>query len=96
MRRVVDVKVLPGFALNLKFDDDVSGVVDLTDLSDKGVFSVWSDRRVFEQVRIGTSGELVWADKIDLCPDALYLRITGKRPQDVFPMLRNEVAHSRE
>ena len=39
-------------------------------------------------MRIGSSGELAWGDEIDICPDALYLRITGKKPEDLFPKLQ--------
>ncbi len=47
------------------------------------------DPLAFNQVRIGSSGELVWDDRIDLCPDALYLKVTGKKPEDIFPALRD-------
>ena len=67
-----------------------AGVVDLSGLVGKGVFAIWYDRRIFEQVRIGSFGELVWGDQIDLCPDALYLKATGKKLEDVFPALRCE------
>jgi len=49
--------------------------------------SLWRNPNVFEQVRIGSFGELVWLDKIDLGPDSLYLKVTGKRPGDIFPPL---------
>jgi hypothetical protein len=94
MHRITKVKVLDGYRVELTFDDGVSGVADLADLAGKGVFAVWNDRRVFEHVRIGSSGELVWGKDIDLCPDALYLKVTGKRPEDIFPALRREVAHA--
>jgi hypothetical protein len=42
---------------------------------------------VFEQVSIGRSGEIKWNDAVDICPDAVYLQLTGKSPQDVFPAL---------
>lgn len=90
MRKVSKVNVLPGYRLELTFDDGVSGSVDVSDLVGKGVFALWRDLRFFEQVRIGSAGELAWGDRIDLCPDALYLRITGKNPEDVFPALRRE------
>jgi len=64
-----------------------SGVVDLSDLVGKGVFALWSDHHAFEQVRIGSFGELAWGDQIDLCPDSLYLKVTGKNPEEVFPAL---------
>jgi hypothetical protein len=48
---------------------------------------LWRNPHIFEQVQIGSFGELVWLDKIDLCPDSLYLKVTGKKPEDVFPTL---------
>jgi hypothetical protein len=94
MVRITKFKVLPGYRLELVFDDGVCGVVDLSELVGKGVFSYWRDRHAFEQVRIGSFGELVWGDKIDLCPDSLYFRATGKKPEDVFPALRREHAYA--
>jgi len=94
MRKISKVKVLQGYRLELAFDDGVSGVVDLSDLVGKGVFALWHDRHAFEQVRIGSFGELAWGDQIDLCPDSLYLKATGKKPEEVFPALRRERAHA--
>jgi hypothetical protein len=94
MKRISEVKVSQGYCLELVFDDGVHGVVDLSGLVGKGVFAIWCDRRIFEQVRIGSFGELIWADQIDLCPDALYLKATGKKPEDVFPALRCESIHA--
>ena len=94
MHKITGVKVLEPYRLELVFADGVRGIVDLSDLVGKGVFTLRRDYRAFEQVRIGSSGELVWDDQIDLCPDALYLRTTGKSPEDVFPTLRHETAHA--
>ena len=94
MVRITKFKVLPGYRLELVFDDGVCGVVDLSKLVGKGVFSSWCDHQFFEQVRIGSFGELVWGNNIDLCPDSLYFRATGKKPEDVFPALRREQAYS--
>jgi len=94
MRRISKVKVLPEYRLELEFDDGVAGVVDLSDNVGKGVFAVWRDPLVFERVRIGSSGELVWGEQVDLCPDALYLRVTGKQPEDIFPALRDRGIHA--
>jgi hypothetical protein len=94
MRRINDVKLLGDYRLALVFDDGVTGVVDLSELVGKGVFALWRDRAAFERVRIGNSGELVWDDQVDLCPDALYLKATGKKPEDLFPALRREPSHA--
>jgi hypothetical protein len=90
MRKITRVEVLRAHRLELTFDDGISGTVDLSDLVGKGVFSCWNDLSVFAQVRIGPSGELVWNEQVDLCPDSLYLKVTGKRPEDLFPALRSE------
>lgn len=94
MAKITKVKVLQGYNLELTFDDGVCGVVDLSELAGRGVFALWDDRHLFEQVRIGSFGELVWGDQIDLCPDSLYLRVTGKKSEDVFPALRREAAYA--
>jgi hypothetical protein len=76
--------------LSLEYDDGVSGDVDMSYLVGKGVFAAWRDPNAFKEVQIGSSGELVWKAGIDLCPDALYLKITGRKPEDLFPALRYE------
>ena len=94
MKRISNVKVLSGYRLELEFDDGVSGTVDLSEAVGKGVFALWGDPLAFNQVRIGSSGELCWGDRIDLCPDALYLKVTGKKPEDILPALREQPTHA--
>jgi hypothetical protein len=90
MVKVIKVSALKDYCLEVTFDDGVCGVVDLSELVGNGVFALWLDPHIFEQVRIGPSGELIWLDRVDLCPDSLYLKVTGKKPEDVFPALRSE------
>jgi len=85
---LVEVTPLPGYKLRLRYDDGVTGEADLSYLAGKGVFGLWNDPGNFEKVTIGPHGELSWGDEIDVCADALYLDITGKRPEEVFPNLR--------
>ena len=94
MRRIIKVKALSGYRLELEFDDGVSGTVDVSEAVGKGVFAVWRDPQAFERVRIGSSGELDWDAQVDLCPDALYLKVTGKKPEDMFPSLRDQPTHA--
>ncbi len=94
MRKVTQVKVVKNYLLELTFDDGRRGTVDLGGLVGKGVFALWLDRKAFEEVRIGPSGELAWGDQIDLCPDALYLKVTGKKVEEVFPVARRDAAHA--
>ena len=94
MFQLVDVKPLPDFKLALRYDDGTEGVVDLSHLAGKGVFRAWDRRGVFEDVSIGSGGEVRWGDTIDLCPHALYMQLTGASPEDIFPNLRNAATNA--
>jgi len=88
MIRPLAVKALPGYRLWLRYSDGAEGEVDLSDLARRGVFKAWEDKAFFEAVTIDEAGAVAWGEGIDLCPDALYLRLTGKAPDDLFPNLR--------
>jgi hypothetical protein len=90
MHRILSVVVLDGYQLDLTFDDGTRGLADLHELVGSGVFALWNNYRTFQNVKIGDGGELVWSDIVDLCPDSLYMRVTGKSPSDVFPSLKGE------
>jgi hypothetical protein len=40
---------------------------------------------VFGAVRLGPHGAIEWSPELELCPDAMYLRLTGKTVEEVFP-----------
>ena len=88
MVRLVDLKPVGSRHLWLRYDDGSEGVIDLSEFAGRGVFAIWQDERRFRQVRIGDGGEVVWDESVDLCADALYLKITGKRADEVFSNLR--------
>ena len=90
MFRPVKVEALPGYRLRVEFADGVVGEVDLHHLVGKGVFALWEDYAAFEQVYIGDVGQIAWSDEIDICPDTVYMQITGKTPEELFPSLSAE------
>ncbi|MCA1808324.1 MAG: DUF2442 domain-containing protein [Lentisphaerae bacterium] len=94
MHKITQVEVLEGYRLKLCFADGTTGEVVLSDLSGCGVFAPWVDYAEFRKVAIGDSGELVWSCGVDLCPDALYFKITGKKPEEEFPPLQPKLAHA--
>lgn len=89
MPQLIEVKPLSNFRVWLRYDDGVEGEVDLSDLAGRGVFKAWSDPTVFSAVRLGAHGAIEWGADIDICADAMYLRLTGKSPEDVFPGLKS-------
>ena len=92
MKRIIQVKTLKQYKLQVEFSDGTKGVVDLSSMVGKGVFSLWNDYSEFEKVQVGPLGELVWNETIDLCPDSIYLKITHRQPEEVFPSLKSEAA----
>jgi hypothetical protein len=90
MKKIVKVEVLENYRLNLVFSDGIQGVADLARLAGKGIFSLWDDYSEFQKVQIGDAGELTWGDQIDLCPDSLFMELSGKLAEDVFPGLKAE------
>lgn len=94
MLKVVQIKALPDYQLWLKFSDGVEGKVDLSHLVGKGVFKVWNDVQAFQAVHIGPYGEVSWSHDIELCPDALYMDVTGQSPEQLFPNLQFETAYA--
>ncbi len=87
MNKVVEAIPQDGFRLRLRFNDGVEGVVDLSDLAGRGVMSLWNDPEVFNSASVTETGAVEWPGGVDVCGDALYLRVTGKKPEEVFPNL---------
>ena len=87
MPRLMEVRARPGYGLWLRYEDGSEGEVDLSHLAGKGVFRAWNDTGVFESVGLEPHGAVAWGDSIELCMDALYLRLTGKTAEQLFPNL---------
>lgn len=92
--KVAEISPRGGYVLYLRFEGGAAGEVDLSDFAGKGVFASWLEPGVFNQVRVAEEGHVEWPGNIDLCPDMLYMRLTGKRPEEIFPKLRNIPAHA--
>jgi hypothetical protein len=87
--RPLEVKARKNFRIWLRYDDGTQGEVDLSDVAGQGVFAAWNDVAFFNSVRLGSHGAIEWGENLDICPDAMYLRLTGESPEDVFPALKS-------
>lgn len=94
MPTLVDLKPLDKYQLWVKYADGTEGTVDLSDFAGQGVFALWNDYREFGKAHVGSSGEITWNDDVDLDSDAIYLQLTGKKPDDIFPKLRELIQHA--
>ena len=91
MKKAVEARPLSGYRIWPRYADGVEGEVALSHLAGRGVFRAWTDRRVFEGVHVDRNAAATWNEDIDLCPDALYLRLTGEAVEELFPKLKTPV-----
>ena len=83
--KVSEVRPLPGDVLHVRYEDGVEGEVDLSAYIGRGVFAAWNDTAFFETVYMSSHGSIAWSEEIELCRDSVYLKLTGKMSEDLFP-----------
>jgi hypothetical protein len=79
--RITHVRPTGGHRLELTFSDGVRAEVNLgDDVSGRGgVLAALEDVSFFGQVRVDPEvGTVVWPNGVDMCPDVLYSRATGR------------------
>ena len=84
MFRPTVVESREGYRICLRFSDGAAGEFDLAHLAGRGVLKAWSDRSYFETVHVALHGADSWGQDIELCPDALYMRLTGATVSEVI------------
>ena len=71
MRKIVKVKLLDDYKLELTFDNNVIKIKDMKPLLNKGVFKKLKNKEIFNSVKI-SFGTVYWDEEVDLCADYLY------------------------
>lgn len=66
------------YKLFVEFEDGINGIIDLSAWKEKSAFAFWNDENNFKKFKITEDRKLEWSDKIDMDPDAFYLKLTGK------------------
>lgn len=80
MPRVVTVRPLNDYRLEIRFEDGTAGIISLADQLFGPMFEPLRDWQMFCQVTIDPYGAVCWPNGADLAPDALYQRI--RTPSD--------------
>ena len=82
MRRLIpnikNAEALPGYKLQIEFEDGVDGIIDLSNWKGKGVFELWNNEENFRLFKITADKKIEWSEEIDMDPDAFYLQLIGK------------------
>ena len=75
--KVQEVKYISDYIISIKFDDGVSGTIQLNDLVDKGIFKVLQDKNQFAKVY--TNGySIAWSNELEIDATTIYSELTGK------------------
>jgi hypothetical protein len=86
--RIVNVRHLQEYCLELTFADGQQGVVDFRPrvLGRGGVFTPMEDVSFFKQVKVDSEiGTIVWPNEVDFDPDVLYSEAIGTPLPAVLP-----------
>ena len=94
MIRPTAVEPRDGYRLGLRYSDGAAGEIDLSHLVGQGVFAAWQGRDCFAGARLAEHGAIVWDEDLELCPDALYLQLTGKPLSAIMPAVREPVGNA--
>ena len=75
--KVQEVKYLSDYIVSIKFDDGVTGTIQLKDLVQKGIFKVLQDKNQFAKVY--TNGySIAWSNELEIDATTIYSELTGK------------------
>ena len=77
MIRPISVEARDGRRIWLQYSDGTSGEIDLSHLDGIGVFKSWDESGYFERVHIAPHRAIAWDEELELCPDALYIELSG-------------------
>lgn len=69
---------LPGYRLEVTFEDGVHGIIDLSGWAGNGVFKSWEHEKNFSKFKIDADRKLSWSEEMEMDPDSFYLRLIGK------------------
>ncbi len=75
--KVQEVKYLSDYTISIKFEDGVSGTIQLNDLVENGIFKALQDKSEFAKVY--TNGySIAWSNELEIDATKIYSDLTGK------------------
>jgi len=71
MRKIIKVKPLEDYKLELTFDNNIVKIKDMKPHLNEGVFKNLKRKEIFNSVKL-SFGTISWDGDIDMCADYLY------------------------
>jgi len=82
------------FAGPARYSGGAEDEIDLSEFANKKLFAAWKDPAFFQKVHVGPYRQIRWSDEIELCPDSLYLKLTGETPEQFLAKSAAAPAHA--
>ena len=90
--KITSVTPLSGYKLNIKFEDAVSGEIDLKSFIETGIFSVLQAPDLFNKVYT-TGYSVAWSDELEIDALTIYAEILKRSPEEIFTTNFNYAAN---
>jgi len=71
MDRVISVKPLENYLLEIEFEDGLRKVIDIRPFIGEGISAALKDETYFRQVNLEDGGGIAWPNGYDFCPNFL-------------------------
>jgi hypothetical protein len=71
------------YTIQVSFVDGTTGIVDLSDLVQKGIFGKLKDQVLFAKVYT-TGYSVAWSEELEIDAAAIYAELSGKNPAEAF------------
>jgi hypothetical protein len=87
MLSIISAKYQKDYKINLEFNNNQKGVVDLYDLvheDENNVFAKIKNKNLFKNFKVDYT--LIWSDELDIAPEYLYFKsfANDKNKQKLF------------
>jgi hypothetical protein len=80
--KIDEVAYIKDYTIHIKFEDGISGSIQLNDLVQKGIFQELKDKSKF--AKVFTNGySVAWSNELEIDANKIYLELTGKNFGDI-------------
>jgi hypothetical protein len=80
--KIEEVAYIKDYTIHIKFEDGISGSIQLNDLVQKGIFQELKDKSKF--AKVFTNGySVAWSNELEIDANKIYLELTGKNFGDI-------------
>jgi len=81
--KVISVNPLHDYKLQVTFDDGVSGIIDLKNFIENGIFSILQNEELFKKV-FSNGYSIAWSDELEIDALTVYAELLNKEPEDIL------------